>query len=330
MTTLIISRVLLAYSEPLIVVALDTMDRPYVGVNYADGDSAYLFYFSRVHPGHIDDLLEQKVDVRYLVTKHKIGRYEFGELWGDEGESVKTTKKDKIAMEWLPRPGMFIPTLPAANAVVNHRTVHIDGRWGIEDLRKFSNLVQDCYAFVYALSGKGTQTVKWHISSLFSKYPWRGGFSSVNFFDELYKKIPTNERAIIKRIQYASPGQMEFRMDADIGDSIRSFVENLNSQDGVAAKSYDEARSWLRAKRWLGKAADDLELSDSDVAALLERVSILALNFGLRNSVEDIVSLASSDPLAAVKILLAYYRRLANLADYVATGKARDLFAASS
>lgn len=327
MKKLSITEVLLAYDGPLVVVAVDgKTDKSYLGINYGDGKHAYLFYFAKVTRTHLQLLFEQRIDVRYLVTKYRQGDFMSAECWGRVGNLVETKPLKDFDISWLPESGMFISHELSISASAKSKTVHIDGRWGIEDLRKFSDLVQDAYAFVYALTGAGAASTRQRMEALFRKYPWRGGFSSVNFFDDLYRLIPPAERAQVRRIQYASPGTIELKMDEGVANSIRGFVASLNEPDSGASKEYTEVRAVLKKRGWLGKAKDDLHLTPQDEAMLLQFVSRLAKEFGLNSSVDEIVAFANSDPLGAVKILLAYYRRLAGLADYVATGKAQELF----
>ncbi|RMA60817.1 hypothetical protein C8C96_1840 [Acidovorax sp. 100] len=322
--TLCVQRTLLTYDAPLVIYAEDSKAQPYVGVNYGDGEHAYLFYFVRVRAIDLELLYQQRIDVRYLVTRLRLGSPLFSECWANIGEEATASPEDEIAEEFLPDSGMFIPQQSINSLAI--RTVSIDGRWDIEDMRRFSDLVQDSYAFVYALAGKGPASTKQKMGALFRRYPWRGGFSAVNFFDDLYKLIPANDRTEIKSIKYASPGDIQLRMDGDVATLIRSFVDDLNSPESVAQDAYKEARAFLRVKGWLGKAKDDLDLLAQDETRLMDFVQRLSVAFGLGGHVQDIVAFSNSDPLGAVKILLAYFRRLSNLADYSATGKAQRLF----
>jgi hypothetical protein len=186
--------------------------------------------------------------------------------------------------------------------------------------------VQDCYAFVFALTDRSASTTKDKITDLFQKYPWRGGFSSVNFFDELYLLIPQTQRASIQKIAYASPGTIDFQMNVVAARTISALCDAINERDSKVEDAYEEAHEWLKERHWLGRSATDLRLSSADRRDLMESVATLADAFGLSGHKERVLELSNSDPLAAVKILLAYYRRLHGLADYVATGKAGDLF----
>ncbi len=329
MAELKVAAVLLRYEVPLLVLAKDGRDRPFVGVNYGDGEHSSLFYFARVLPDSLQKLNDLNVDVRYLVTRLRRGQFELGETWGEPGSLVKTRRSDSIKDEWLPETGMFVSLNHVLATAGKARTVQIDGRWGIDDLRRFSDLVQDSYAFVFALSGLGGEKSKREIQSLFHRYPWRGGFSSVNFFDDLYRLIPSPQRASITRIQYASPGEIDLRMNEEVAIALRGIVARINDGQNEPFAAYQEVRRYLQERGWLGKAKGDLRLSPEDDTFLLQQFKILCGAFSLSTRESDILELASSDPLSAVKILLAYYRRVAALADYVATGKAQNLFAVS-
>lgn len=93
---------------PLVVLAKDSKDKSFVGVNYADGDDAYLFYFARVKDEDLNRLLQQRIDVRYLVTKRRVGQFQLGESWGNIGTVIQTTAQKEIEAEMLPQTGMFI------------------------------------------------------------------------------------------------------------------------------------------------------------------------------------------------------------------------------
>ena len=326
MAKLTVEKILLSYEIPLVVLAKSGTGDRFIGVNYDDASLGHKFYFSRVKTEHLKLLYAEKIDVHYVVTKLHKGKYELGDLWGKVGEEFKTKRFAEIAPELLPEPGMFIPGHAEESLNSDYKVVEIDGRWEISDLRKFSDLVQDCYSFGFALLGSTGKAAQARIDSLFHKHPWRGGFSSVNFFKELYKNIPQEDRAGIRQINYASPGEIKFYMNGDVADSIRELVLDINDEDSSAQESYKLARSFLQNRNWLGKSDMDIDLSESDLEELTDLLRTTCLAFSLEEHADHILTLASGDPLSAVKIVLAYFRRLQGLADYVATGKAQDIF----
>lgn len=326
MAKLKIEKVLLSYEIPLVVLAKTGTGDRFLGVNYDDAQVGHKFYFSRIKTEHLKLLYAEKIDVHYAVTKLHTGKYEFGELWGKSGEEFQTKRFAELDPDLLPEPGMFIPGHAQESLNSDYKVVDIDGRWEISDLRKFSDLVQDCYSFGFALLGATGNAAKAKIDSLFHKHPWRGGFSSVNFFKELYKNIPQEDRAGIRKIDYASPGEIKFYMNGDVADSIRELVLEINDDESPAQESYHKTRRFLQDRNWLSKSDTDIQLSASDLVELTQLLKASCKAFGLEDHSDHILGLASGDPLSAVKIVLAYFRRLQGLADYVATGKAQDIF----
>jgi len=326
MAKLTIEKILLSYEVPLVALAKSKNGDRYLGVNYEDGETAFKFYFSKIKIEHLKQLFSEKIDVHYAITKLHTGKYELGEVWGNPGEEFKTKGFSELPLDSLPEPGMFIPGHAPESLNSDFKVVNIDGQWEISDLRKFSDLVQDCYSFGFALLGATGNAATKKINSLFHKHPWRGGFSSVNFFKELYKNIPNEDRAGIRKIEYASPGEIKFYMNGDVADSIRELVNGINEDKSPARDAYKKAYVYLQDLGWLSKSDADIALSSQDIEALTELLEETCKAFGLEESAEHILDLASGDPLSAIKIVLAYYRRLQGLADYVATGKAQDIF----
>jgi hypothetical protein len=115
-------------------------------------------------------------------------------------------------------------------------------------------------------------------------------------------------------------------MNGDVADSIRELVNGINEDKSPARDAYKKAYVYLQDLGWLSKSDADIALSSQDIEALTELLEETCKAFGLEESAEHILDLASGDPLSAIKIVLAYYRRLQGLADYVATGKAQDIF----
>lgn len=326
MAKLMIEKILLSYDIPLIALAKAKNGDKYLGVNYDDGETAFKFYFSRIKTEHLKQLYAEKIDVHYAVTKLHKGTYELGEVWGSVGEEFKTKRSAVLPSNALPEPGMFIPGHAEESLNSDFKVVDIDGQWEISDLRRFSDLVQDCYSLGFALLGATGQAATNKINAVFHKHPWRGGFSSVNFFKELYRNIPNEDRAAIRKIDYASPGEIKFYMNGDVADSIRELVNGINDDESPAREAYKKAYGYLQNLGWLSKSDTDIALSDQDITELVELLGDTCEAFGLDDSASHILDLASEDPLSAIKIVLAYYRRLQGLADYVATGKAQDIF----
>jgi hypothetical protein len=326
MAKLIVEKILLSYEVPLVVLAKKKNGDRYLGVNYDDGKAGFKFYFSKIKIEHLKSLYAEKIDVHYAITKLHTGKYELGEIWGSIGEQFSTKAFVSLPADSLPEPGMFVPGHAPESLNSDLKIVNIDGQWEISDLKAFSDSVQDCYSFGFALLGAAGKATTKKINSLFHKHPWRGGFSSVNFFKELYHNIPNEDRAGIKQIAYASPGEIKFYMNGDVADSTRELVNLINEEDSQSLKAYKLTHRHLQDMGWLGKSASDVQLSAQELENLGVVLESSCEAIGIADSTHHILELAGGDPLSAIKMVLAYHRRLQALADYVATGKAQDIF----
>lgn len=322
-----ISEVLLNYGMPLVVVAKNDKGGVLVGVNYFDPEDGepYKFYFVQPKSKILSGFLEQKIDLRYLVL-HGCYKQKFkADTWGDAGQQFKLEKlSEELTEEMLPAPRLFNPAPAPRSVAVTKRKIEIDGRWDVGDLSLFSDLVRDCYSFAYALTRNKPSLA---LKSIFQRFPWRGGSSSLNFFRSLSDNIRRDESMNVTRMQYASPGFIEFSLRDDVADLIKALVVDINLPDSLAGKSYKSARVYLRDKDWLTQSEDDIPvLTEMEKDELKEIIDNLCDCLGLVGYKGHISILSQGNELAGVKILLAFYRRLKKFADYSSTGKAVEIF----
>src|SRR5260221_596329 len=65
--------------------------------------------------------------------------------------------------------------------VASHK-IYMNGRWEIRDLYSFPHRYEEVYSFLYALAATSAPQQDL-FAELFHRYPWRGGYSAVNFYD---------------------------------------------------------------------------------------------------------------------------------------------------
>jgi len=107
----------------------------------------------------------------------------------------------------------------------------LDHEWEMQELADLAKLYTQCYSLVYSLSGarvdsEDERVIDW-FHGVYAKYPWRGGFSALNFYQSLYAKIPYEQRPQIEEIQYASPGHIKLK-----GSSISRDVVGYDCHSG--------------------------------------------------------------------------------------------------
>ena len=81
------------------------------------------------------------------------------------------------------------------------RTLKVDGGWEFLELSNFGRQYVHIYSLIHALkaaagtSGDHEKRLRW----AFRAFPWRGGWSSVNFFQSLVDAVPNKHRPRIAK-----------------------------------------------------------------------------------------------------------------------------------
>jgi hypothetical protein len=197
--------------------------------------------------------------------------------------------------------------------------IPIDGRWDMQDLAQFSNKYTDTYAFLFAATRESNPND--FFAELFQRYPWRGGFSSVSFYNDLYRATPPQQRVKIREMHYASPGVIRVEASALLASQIRTMVLCMNENWRVIKEAYKELYAGLSERNFLGLSRYEIQPSLSDKAFARRASGKLgsAMKF---SGLERIYNLCDKDWIATAKILLSFYRRIEELADFYDSGKA--------
>ncbi len=72
---------------------------------------------------------------------------------------------------------------------VDNIKLYIDGRWELTDLNVLTRVYIQLYGLLYSLDVTDDYLDD-EIQYIYGKYPWRGGFSAVNFYQNLFAKMP--------------------------------------------------------------------------------------------------------------------------------------------
>jgi hypothetical protein len=201
--------------------------------------------------------------------------------------------------------------------------VLMDERWALEDLYGFPHTYSQAHAFIYHFDSTQEldRRIVDRISRTFNEYPWRGGFSYVNLYTVLSNHIPNNHRPTIQSIQYASPGWIDLLINPDVAIQVAQSVGVLLGTGVTAAESFkqiDRARLDI-ARRRREQKREYAALTAAEAKELNEMAEELAKNLGF-SSLNELQERAG-DPDTALKVLMAHYRRMRTLGDYVESGK---------
>jgi hypothetical protein len=191
----------------------------------------------------------------------------------------------------------------------------------MQDLARFPNKYTDAYAFLFAVRRSNDEARSDQVAELFQRYPWRGGYSSVSFYNDLYRAIPRQQRIRIREIQYASPGVIRIEASRALSQELRALIVRMNDHWREIKDAAKELGDGLSERGFLGTSSREAEVSAADRRFLERACGSLgrALAF---DGVPAVHRLCDHDWVATAKIVLSFYRRLLDLSDFCETGKA--------
>ena len=200
----------------------------------------------------------------------------------------------------------------------------LDGRWGLEELSDATKDYIQLYGFAYSLIPDLPLARREEIDYIYGKFPWRGGYSTVNFFNQLFHKIPPNLRPEVQRIQYSSPGFIELTELLVVAGTVAAIVLTVcKSLKSV----HDLYRSIQKASvdhelSKINLAKEDLDLKQRQITFCENSSRSLAKALGLTAAQEHLIDQkVQGSPVMKLKILLSVYRRVEPLAEKQAEGK---------
>ncbi|WP_309400017.1 hypothetical protein [Cerasicoccus maritimus] len=201
--------------------------------------------------------------------------------------------------------------------------IPIDGSWTLDDLYTFPRTYSQVYGLVYALEATLNRSRVDYRENAFTKHPWRGGYSAVNFYNNLHTLTPRDERPQVVSLQYASPGWIELTMVATVARNIKKIVKAFCAAGREIADLYDYIQKGIteRELRKIEVQRKKLDLDKETIAFIKESGHELAemMDFPYYEEINEI----TKNPLTTLKILLSFYRRIRTLVEYEKSGRAK-------
>ncbi len=193
--------------------------------------------------------------------------------------------------------------------------IPIDGEWTLEDLYTFPRTYEQCYFLYYALNPDNWIHDTERIDYAYGAYPWQGGYSAVNFYNQLKWAVPPRYRPRIISIRYASPGWLELFLVQIVARSLERTVKSVCNSINTFNDTYNKVYKDLQGRKLLkvkteheirGLNKEDQSICESHVREIGKILGIDA---------DEIIKHTDS-PLKALKILLSLYRRVRILAKF--------------
>lgn len=193
--------------------------------------------------------------------------------------------------------------------------------WSLQDLYVFPHTYEQCYTFVYCLDTALPARDKEAIDSAFARYPWKGGYSYVNFYQVLRTRIPPKARPQLASMHKASPGWIELALNLHVAVEVAKSVALISGSAVACAAAYKKAWTLLLSIRTEREKArnQQLQLRQSQIKAIRGTCEELAKCLGFKNLNE--LHKRTNDPEVSLKLLAAHYRRMRTLHEYESKGK---------
>lgn len=312
---------------PQLVMGEDGRSIKYLGLAIPHPEHVHAFLAVQVSEEMLDDYLAEAIDLRFVFKRPKRNRYFLFTLDNENAGRFSLKEIGEIDEEWLPEAGFFsrshteLENTTYATQQPSTLDIGIDGRWDIQDLSQFPNKFADAYSFMHAMRPSNQRGADESLGELFERYPWRGGFSTVGFYNDLYFRIPRPQRLAVKEIQYASPGTIKITAIPDIAAEIQTMVEAINSDWRKVQEAYKELHNGMSLREFLGRSHREVTLDNNDKAFLERATKALCKVIGFKY-LARVHKLVGSDWLATAKIIASFYRRIEELADFYESGKA--------
>lgn len=200
----------------------------------------------------------------------------------------------------------------------------LDNQLFINDLSVIPRIFEQLYSFHYGLAHLGRVSIRNTMLRLMGS--WAGGISAVNIFSGLKSVIPVLHRPEISSLQYNSPGHIELNLLPDLAQSVQDVSERVESEFIYERleKMYKNTYAYFKDKGLSGFDENgDIEVRNIDFETtenLRKRVKIFFRCLGW-SSYQAQFDMIGAHPLQQLRAIMAYYRRLKILREYIVSEK---------
>lgn len=198
----------------------------------------------------------------------------------------------------------------------------LDKEWEMDEMATLSKLYIQCYSLVFSLSdfyvNEDDERVFDWFKGAYAKYPWRGGFSTINFYHALYAKIPYEQRPIIKEIRYASPGHITLKEAVLVAGMLAGIVAAITASVDNIHDTFNKIQHGMSQRKLTKLEVDikELQLGQEQMKFINESKMLLIKELDIPDVMQSELSRRSEkNELMELKILMSFYRRLEPLAN---------------
>lgn len=264
----------------------------------------------RVRERDVLQLLARKIGLRELIGKFLPDDYLRVLDFDTSGTLVRLAfvEPSALPVDYLPEgEGYLVPSLVTPSLRAGFVGL-LDGDWNTQELAELYRRVRDTHALIY-LHSEDTKTK-------FRPAPFKGGFSTINFYQQIKGYIPAKARVSERAIHYSSPGFVAFRGDVVTLGLLRDVLNTVRENEDALGEENRALSRFLR----------DEGLNEEDASATAEQETEMAKHAAAMLALigrPDWEWLKSKSPSIwqATKIVRAHYRRLKDLLRFEEQGR---------
>lgn len=313
----------------------------WIGVAISEYENiSYPIYCSRMSTENFIKYINGSVDLLYLFKYGKYNDYMVFDFKNCKKDGKVTLHPSIYNEKFFPEAGFFFddhtenlnyekedllePELHDENYVVN-----IDGNWELPEFSSFSEKMSTVYTFLHCIrqiekipEDKRSKKLT-RLEETFEDHPWKGGFSYVHFYNDLYGSIPANDRLAVDEIRYASPGFIKLDGNPTTFDDLNKSLISLRDNYKEITDKYRNLYYFLQSNKILSTVASekpkDMSLLNKTIMDLTKDLSNSVSLYGL----DDIYKYSGENWIVTSKIILSYFRRLKSLFEFYSEGRAQ-------
>lgn len=143
----------------------------------------------------------------------------------------------------------------------------------------------------------------------------------MNIYTVFQNQVPAYDRPRIKSISKSSPGWLDLLLNQDVAIGVARAVATLSAGAAIAVGSYHQIHKMLSdiAVSRKRNKVEQMRLTLDEAKIVTDMCDEMARFLGFRNLKE--LHRYTGNPEVTLKLMLAHFRRISTLVEYVENGK---------
>ena len=201
--------------------------------------------------------------------------------------------------------------------------IPIGGKWTLEDLYIFPRAYEQCYFLYLALTPDTPEFEDDRVLYAYEAFPWQGGYSAVDFYNQLKWAVPRRRRPRVTRIRYSSPGFIELGgLSVAVALVLEKVVRNICNSAKMISRTYTIIYRDMQKRKLLRIRTDNeiRKLTRAERHVIEKHAENLAdvLDVDL-----DVLTERTGSAYKSLKILMSLFRRVRLLCGFQRNGRLR-------